>query len=834
MPIIKCKMCGGDIELSADRTLGTCESCGSAMTLPKIDDDQRAAAFNRGNHFRRIGEFDKALAVYERIVQEDDTDAEAHWCCALCRFGIEYVEDPATYEWIPTCHRASFDSFLEDVDYLAAVDYSDGITRRQYKKDAVKIAEIQKGIIATSQKEEPFDIFICYKESDDNGERTKDSLLAQEIYYQLTDAGYRVFFSRITLEDKVGSQYEPYIFAALNSAKIMVAMGTKAEHFNAAWVKNEWSRFLMLMKKDRTKLLLPCYRDMDPYALPEQIAVLQSYDMGKIGFVQDLLRGIKKVLDSSKRSEVKETVIVERSGSTSNNVTALLKRGNMALEDGDWAKADSFFEEVLNQDAENGEAYLGKFLAQQRHSSLDQTVKQRKSRAEIVEETCVLDVDREKEYELPGKYSIPNYLSAEEIYKLLNYNFGYPSTVKSWEIALQETTELLQGNKLYVRALKYADEEQKQKMTAFDEALFGGLKKALDVAKKEENDTIERLKCDYADYLAETEKKVIQLWEAAERRRAQDYAAAVDAMDKAKTLDDYEKVKRILIPLTDYKDAIKIKIRCGERIEELLEEIRAASMAEMKQRQDKQKVKKKKRLFGIIVGTVAVIATMIAMMIAMHTIVPAQKRNEAIKKLGEDFVVTIENLAVGDTCTFGRYEQDNDASNGKEEIKWIVLDRDDENVLLLSLNALDGKQYSTSLTKTTWGTCALREWLNNEFLNAAFTADEKTLIPEVTISTEKNSKYKKELGEKTQDQVFLLSVTEAREYFSTGSARKCMPMKYAVANGVSETNSGFCWWWLRSSDGSAYVSEYGYVKEDGYSVKKVGAVRPALWINLGY
>ena len=136
MAVFKCKMCGGDIELSQDKTFGTCEYCGNTMTFPKVDDDQRAAAFNRGNHFRRIGEFDKALAVYERIVREDDTDAEAHWCCALCRFGIEYVEDPSTYEWLPTCHRASFDSFLEDVDYLAALEHSDGITRRQYQKDA--------------------------------------------------------------------------------------------------------------------------------------------------------------------------------------------------------------------------------------------------------------------------------------------------------------------------------------------------------------------------------------------------------------------------------------------------------------------------------------------------------------------------------------------------------------------------------------------------------------------------------------------------------------------------------------------------------------------------
>ena len=105
MAIIQCKMCG-DMELSADKTFGTCEYCGSTMPLPKVDDDQRAAAFNRGNHFRRIGEFDEALAVYERIVVENDADAEAHWCCALCLFGIEYVEDPATYEWKQRLHVA--------------------------------------------------------------------------------------------------------------------------------------------------------------------------------------------------------------------------------------------------------------------------------------------------------------------------------------------------------------------------------------------------------------------------------------------------------------------------------------------------------------------------------------------------------------------------------------------------------------------------------------------------------------------------------------------------------------------------------------------------------
>ncbi len=366
MAVFKCKICGGDVQLDDNKTFGTCEYCGNSMTFPKIDDDQRVAAFNRGNHFRRIGEFDKALAVYERIVAEDNNDAEAHWCCALCRFGIEYVEDPATFEWLPTCHRASFDSFLEDVDYIAALEHSDGITKRQYEKDALKIAEVQKGIIATSQNTEPYDVFICYKESDENGNRTVDSTLAQDIYYQLDDKGYKVFFARITLEDVVGKQYEPYIFAALNSAKVMIVIGTKADYLNAVWVKNEWSRFIAMMKKDRSKLLIPCYRDMDPYDMPEQLTVLQSYDMSKIGFIQDLIRGISKVLDADKPAAPVATTVVQTVEASTGTVAPLLKRAFMFLEDGEWDNADEYCEKVLDIDPENAMGYIGKLMVEQK------------------------------------------------------------------------------------------------------------------------------------------------------------------------------------------------------------------------------------------------------------------------------------------------------------------------------------------------------------------------------------------------------------------------------------------------------------------------------------
>ena len=362
MSVFKCKMCGGTIEFEQGATVGVCDSCGTKQTLPRLDDDRRANLYDRANHFRRNNEFDKAAAIYEQILTEDTTDAEAYWSLVLCRYGIEYVEDPATRKRVPTVNRAQFTSIFDDDNYKSALQYADSYQRTIYEAEAKAINEIQKGILAISQKEEPFDVFICYKETDNNGRRTPDSVLANDLYHQLTQEGFKVFFARITLEDKLGSAYEPYIFAALNSAKVMVVLGTKPEFFNAVWVKNEWSRYLALIKQGQKKMLIPAYKDMDPYDLPEEFSHLQAQDMSKLGFMQDLIRGIKKIAqaDAPKTTVVKETVVT----STNSNVAPLLKRAFMFLEDGDWERADDFCEQVLNQDPENAQAYLCKLMAE--------------------------------------------------------------------------------------------------------------------------------------------------------------------------------------------------------------------------------------------------------------------------------------------------------------------------------------------------------------------------------------------------------------------------------------------------------------------------------------
>lgn len=350
-------MCGGALNIVEGATIAECESCGTKQTIPNLSDEKRRNLYDRANHFRRNNDYDKALFIYEQILNEDKTDAEAYWSIVLCKYGIEYVEDPYTHKRVPTINRTQFTSIFADEDYKSAIVYADGYQRDLYEAEAKEIDKIQKGILAVSSKEAPFDVFICYKETDKNGRRTQDSVLAQELYYALKNEGLNVFFSRITLEDKLGTAYEPYIFAALNSAQVMVVIGTQVDYFNAVWVKNEWSRYLSLIKKGEKKTLIPAYKDIDPYDLPQEFSHLQAQDMSKLGFMQDLIRGIKKIIGFSK-SNKQETVIVKESHDTA----PLIRRAFLFLEDGNFASADEYAEKVLDLNPEYAEAYVLKLL----------------------------------------------------------------------------------------------------------------------------------------------------------------------------------------------------------------------------------------------------------------------------------------------------------------------------------------------------------------------------------------------------------------------------------------------------------------------------------------
>lgn len=579
MAVFKCKMCGGSLTVEENQSTAVCDYCGTAQTLPRLNNDRRINLYDRANHFRRNSEFDKAMGIYEQILNEDPTDAEAYWSRVLCRYGIEYVEDPTTHKRIPTVNRTQFTSIFDDADYQSALQYGDTRQQELYRQEAESINEIQKGILAISQQEEPFDVFLCYKETDAAGRRTPDSVLAQEIYYELVNEGLKVFFSRITLEDKIGAAYEPYIFAALNSAKVMVVLGTKSEYFTAAWVKNEWSRYLSLIKNGAKKVLIPAYRDMDPYNLPEEFSHLQAQDMSKLGFMQDLLRGIQKIVSP-------ETPEEPARGSSVPQAAPLLRRAFLFLEDGDWKRADEYAEQVLNLQPENGEAYLVKLLverklhargdlAQQENDFADSNAYKKAMRFGSEELCCELQEARKqiKERNAEKVYcdtcqALEEIKDDSELYRLAAEQFRSIS----W----------------YQDAEKKAEECEQNAVNLEKEALYREACRLMPTdTQEEESILISKYRAaaqkfrDLSDWRDAAQRATECEQQAENMQKNMIYESASQAQQKD-TIEDLKSAQLSYASLHGWRDSAQQAVACKNRMEQLLEEQKQRMLEEQR------------------------------------------------------------------------------------------------------------------------------------------------------------------------------------------------------------------------------------------------------------
>ncbi len=356
-----CKCCGAALNVQLGKSTVKCEYCGVTQALPRDNDDIAANQFNRATDLRIKGEFDKAEAIYENLAASYPNESEAYWGIVLCRYGIIYETASDKNKKLPTCNRTVEKSIRSDDDYRSALEYADDEQRKIYESEAAEIDRLQSAILDIVRNEAPYDIFISYKRTDENGERTVDSLLADELYRRFTKEGYKVFYAEVTLESKLGKDYEPYIYAALATSKVMLAVGTKPEYFNAVWVKNEWSRFLKMTEKDPSKRLIPCYKDMNAYDLPEELIRFQAKDMSKIGYDLELLRFVEDLFAYNKRSSSAKAA--PSAAKPAENKEQLLKRVEIFLRDGDWGNADRYCEKILDMDPECYQAYLGKLMA---------------------------------------------------------------------------------------------------------------------------------------------------------------------------------------------------------------------------------------------------------------------------------------------------------------------------------------------------------------------------------------------------------------------------------------------------------------------------------------
>lgn len=204
---------------------------------------------------------------------------------------------------------------------------------------------------------------------------------------------------------------------------------------------------------------------------------------------------------------------------------------------------------------------------------------------------------------------------------------------------------------------------------------------------------------------------------------------------------------------------------------------------------------------------------------------------------GETFV-SYADKSIGEVIPFGAYEQDNNRENGAEDIQWIILDRQDNRIMLISKDCLDFQHYHDKLVPITWENCFLKGWLNEDFFNAAFTKEEQERIVEVTNENPEHKPSHTSSGRSTNDRVFILSQQEAQDLFSDCPSRKAEPTVYAIAHNKNENPISLKGkWWLRTTsftlDHVTYVTSEGGVSEKGLEVTDpcVG-VRPVIWITM--
>lgn len=344
-----------------------------------------------------------------------------------------------------------------------------------------------------------------------------------------------------------------------------------------------------------------------------------------------------------------------------------------------------------------------------------------------------------------------------------------------------------------------------------------------------------------------------------------------------------KEAKTLFEELEDYRDSARRAKEVAEKYEAILQAEKEKAILE---KEEKAKKNKKRAVIAAIVASIFVCGA-----IALYCfVIPSIQYRKAVKLMeaeqytqaialfeslgsysdsasrleqcqialiGEEEWNTFQNLQVGDTYTFGAYEQDNNSANGKEEIQWLVLARKGKKVLVISKYVLDSRPYHETKKDVTWETSTLRTWLNSEFLNSAFSEEEQTRILSVKVQAHGNTRWEGMSGHQTspgnatQDQIFLLSVEEAEKYFDSDAARRCWATEYAVTNGaetlcatgrykggcLSCEQEGGASWWLRTPGAYQYfaagVGSHGEIESYGGGVDVAHYdVRPVMWITL--
>lgn len=276
-----CKFCGAPLELS-NTTVCECGSCNRLQCVPLIDSVEKRNLLTRAEQLRSEQRYDKAIQLYEKMISLSPTDADLYWELALCRYGVLFYADGGL-----TLQRTQAHAFTSDSDYQQAVKFADDKQHILMQEIAELIDEKQRSIAGLAVGI-GYDVLLC---SGSDSEAVKRST---ELYNTLSSEKTNVFFPAVTLDGKAESEWEPYIYAAVNSAKVLLVAATDADTFDDVLLMNICSRFLS--GDMRGKAVIPILYGVLPGDLPPELSRFQAVNAANLGFEQDIIASIHALL----------------------------------------------------------------------------------------------------------------------------------------------------------------------------------------------------------------------------------------------------------------------------------------------------------------------------------------------------------------------------------------------------------------------------------------------------------------------------------------------------------------------------------------------------------
>ena len=352
-----CKMCGKLLPSCEEKSICECEYCGSRQTVPKLYMDKYAEIYNRACGLRFKTDFEGAEKLFSQLCEEFHDEPEGYWGKVLCRCGILYKEEAVSGMKLPVCHRAYSTSLRDDKDCCTALSLADSEQSAFYRREVSAIEMLRKEMLERVGTGVRYDAYICCRITDDEGKASDDSIIAGEIYEQLTKEGLRVFYSPETIGDIAAKDAEAYISAAINCAAVLIVVSAEKESFKAHGFKSEWSRCAAAALKDSGKLLITCIKDTDTGDVPAELSDHKIMDVSQMSFLTELIRYIKA------NTDIAEDDHIEHGAAARSTPEKLIRRMNIFLADEDFEAAEEYSDMILDAAPECWQAHFVKFLA---------------------------------------------------------------------------------------------------------------------------------------------------------------------------------------------------------------------------------------------------------------------------------------------------------------------------------------------------------------------------------------------------------------------------------------------------------------------------------------